>query len=197
MKRFLLCLLCIVMVFSVTACKKANEADLEPPLEKIEPPVVTNPEDMVWGQEDEFITKEFDRGNGKVYVKSTVHYNHLGYRNTFQTDMFTVETGEDYEKFSVNNTDGYFTVKAKAFGNLDETLAEVKKNNKIETEASIWIGETEGYAYLLKDTDQHTEIFVLEKNRIVYTITVVQPTEDPDEVYKQAIDDAIFSIEFK
>ena len=197
MKRFLLCLLCIVMVFLVTACKKANEADLEPPLEKIEPPVVTNPEDMVWGQEDEFITKEFDRGNGKVYVKSTVHYNHLGYRNTFQTDMFTVETGEDYEKFSVNNTDGYFTVKAKAFGNLDETLAEVKKNNKIETEASIMIDETEGYAYLLKDKEQKTEIFVLEKNRIVYTITVVQPSEDPDEVYKQAIDDAIFSIEFK
>lgn len=197
MKRFLLCIICIILIFSLAACKKANETSPQTSAEKNELPVVTKPDDMVWGQEDEVITKEFDRGNGKVYVKSTVHYNHLGYRNTFQTDMFTVETGEDYEKFSVNNTDGYFIVKAKAFGNLDETLTEVKKNNKIETEASVIIGETEGDAYLLKDTDQHTEIFVLEKNRIVYTITVVQPSEDPDEIYKQAIDDAIFSIEFK
>ena len=197
MKRFLLCLICIAMLFTLTACKKENQANLQPPLEEIEPPVVTNPEDMVWGQEDEFIVREFESDSGKVYVKSTVHYNHLGYRNTFQTDLFSVETGEDYEKFSVNNTDGFFIVKAKAFGNLDETLAEIKKNNKIETEASIYIDETEGYAYLLKDTDQHTEIFALEKNRIVYTITVVQPTEDPDEIYKKSIDDAIFSIEFK
>ncbi len=197
MKRLLLYLICIIMLFSLTACKKANETNLQPPLEDIEPPVVTDPKDMVWGQEDEFIVKEFESDTGKVYVKSTVHYNHLGYRNTFQTDLFTVETGEDYEKFSVNNTDGYFIVKAKAFGNLDETLAEVKKNNKIETEASVLIDETEGYAYLLKDTDQQTEIFVLEKNRIVYTITIVKPSEDPDGIYAKSIDDAIFSIEFK
>lgn len=199
MKKFLICLTCAAMLFSVTACKKDNGTVVDTQKQTDAKPEtgIKNNGDEIYGQEDEFVTKEFTRENGTVYVKSTRHYNHLGYRITFATDLFDVETGDDYEKFTLKNSDGYIYMKAEAFGNLEETLSKIKDKYTIDTEATATFADVEWNVFLLGEKTQSTEIFVTEKNRIIYTLTVVQPTNDSNALYSQAIEDAIFSIEFQ
>lgn len=192
MNKVLSILICLALCVSLTACGK-DSTNTEP--DKNASVTSTEKSDESRFAEDEEITTELKRENGTVYVKSTKHKNHLGYQIIYASDLFTVESGSDFERYNINNTDGYLLMETKPFEKPESVIEKIKSQYTIDTEAETVINGHD-WSVFLTSIDEHTaELFVAYQNGTVYTLTVVYPTEDIDLI-EPSINDAIFSIVF-
>ena len=165
-------LICIVML-SLTGCQYSNDAVMK----------------------DEVFQKQILREGDTYVVNMTRHPTEYGYTITYETDRFTLEKGNNYERLVGEGKDTYLSIDVLPGRSKKEITDIIEQQYSVISGGSVLIDNIEATAYEMLNDDITKKIYVLERNNTVYVITSSYLSEG-EEGYGACMNDAVCSIEF-
>lgn len=168
----LIWIICII-IFAFTGCEYTDKSEFK----------------------DETYQKEILREGDKYIVNMTKHPTEYGYTITYETDRYTLEKGNNYERLVGEGRDTYLNIDVLIGRSKEEITEIIEQQYSLISGGTINIDGVEATAYEMLEEDIVKKIYVAETNGKVYVITSSYLAEG-EEGYGAGMNDAVNSIVF-